>query len=60
MNKDHSLRNAKLEQLRAALRQGLESLDSRNGRPLDIEAIKVEGRKRKAAAKTQRKRDENC
>ena len=45
----------KLQQLREDIREGLESLDRGKGKPLDIEAIKAEGRRRRKAAKKARK-----
>jgi antitoxin ParD1/3/4 len=45
----------KLRQLRADIEKGIASLDSGKGKPLDIEAIKAEGRRRRKAAKKARK-----
>lgn len=45
----------KLQQLRADIEKGIASLDSGKGKPLDIEAIKAEGRRRRKAAKRARK-----
>ncbi|HEX5083366.1 MAG TPA: type II toxin-antitoxin system ParD family antitoxin [Blastocatellia bacterium] len=45
----------KWQQLRADIEKGTASLDSGKGKPLDIEAIKAEGRKRRKAAKKARK-----
>ncbi len=49
------LQRMKLQQLREDIREGLESLDRGKGKPLDIEAIKAEGRRRRKAAKKARK-----
>lgn len=50
--KEHDeLQKVKLEQLREEIGKGIKSLDKRKGKPLDIEAIKVEGRRRQAAKK---------
>ncbi len=44
------LQRIKLQQLRADIEKGIASLDSGQGKPLDIEAIKAEGRRRRRAA----------
>jgi antitoxin ParD1/3/4 len=49
------LQRIKLQQLRADIEKGIASLDSGKGKPLDIEAIKAEGRKRRRAAKKARR-----
>jgi antitoxin ParD1/3/4 len=49
------LQRIKLQQLRAEIGKGIASLDNGKGKPLDIEAIKAEGRKRRRAAKKARK-----
>ena len=38
----------KLQQLRTDIEEGISSLDRGEGKPLDIEAIKAEGRRRLA------------
>ena len=43
------LREQKLDALKADLSQGIASLDAGEGKTLDIEAIKSEGRKRLAS-----------
>jgi len=48
------LQRIKLQQLRADIEQGIASLDSGKGKPLDIEAIKAEGRKRRRAKKARK------
>ena len=45
------LRALRLEQLRREIDIGIEQLDRGEGRPLDIEAIKAEGRRRLARRK---------
>jgi antitoxin ParD1/3/4 len=45
----------KLQQLRADIEKGIESLDSGKGKPLDIKAIKAEGRRRRKVAMKARK-----
>jgi antitoxin ParD1/3/4 len=49
------LQRMKLQQLRADIEQGIASLESGKGKPLDIEAIKAEGRRRRKATKKARK-----
>jgi antitoxin ParD1/3/4 len=49
------LQRMKLQQLRADIEKGIASLDSGKGKPLDIEAIKAEGRRRRRATKKARK-----
>jgi antitoxin ParD1/3/4 len=49
------IQRVKLQQLRADIEKGIASLDGGKGKPLDIEAIKAEGRKRRKAAKKARK-----
>lgn len=43
-----ALQAMKLEALRKDITEGLESLDSGKGRPLDVKGIKTKGRKRLA------------
>ena len=49
------LQRIKLQQLRADIEKGIASIESGKGKPLDIEAIKAEGRRRRKAAKKARK-----
>jgi antitoxin ParD1/3/4 len=45
------LRRIKLETLKREIARGVESLERGEGKPLDIEAIKAEGRKKLAKRK---------
>jgi len=48
LEEKEALKAMKLQALSRDIREGLESLDNDSGRPLDIEAIKAQGRERMA------------
>ena len=51
LKEQDDLKKMRLQELRAEIAKGVESLDKGLREPLDIEAIKAEGRKRLAAKK---------